>query len=323
MASYDMKLELLFNAFCTPYNFYLLGAGASAGIIPRTQEVRNIIIPRYDEFGSYPVEPSSPDAVKDRIIGDSKNYADPLKAAKLRVLPSSAVHAMTTQVLALPELDISPPQYSVFSLAYRPSTICSMNVDGLAKRYCPSHIVLEPHGQVPSEIVQSPFWDQLIDDLLEFGFPTPKIPDLLLPQPEPKDITNRPDYNAAIKLFPKARCLTVIGYTFGQFRSSIDDFETFEFFMELLRRYPKSVLVIDPHPGPVVAVIQNAVRQRTVYSIPVYWDHLSLAIVKVASNHQCWDPLRLTSLKSEILYRYKLLNDLPHAKKKILNFPHR
>lgn len=295
-----IKLELLFKAFSVP-SFCVLGAGVSARIIPRTQLLYDHIITIWKDFGFYPVEPSPSDAVKERIIGD-RNSKDPL----WDVLPPSGVHAIALQKLALKGPKTVPSEYSVFALASKPSIIFSMNIDGLAKRYCSGHIILEPHGQVPREIVSNPFWnDDVIDGCLEFGTPVPKIPGKpLLPQSELKDITNRSEYIQAIKLFPEAHYLVIIGYSFGKFRNSIDDSETFEYFRELLRRYPKPVIVIDPYPHPIAAMIQEAIRQKEVYQIPAYWNHLSHAIVEIALSHGCCKASGLASLAPKILYRY-------------------
>ncbi len=57
-------LDLLFQAFCKQYNYYVLGAGASARIIPMTQT------------------PNKPDDIFNRIIGNPSVYDDPMTAKK-------------------------------------------------------------------------------------------------------------------------------------------------------------------------------------------------------------------------------------------------
>ncbi len=57
-------LDLLFQAFRKQYNFYVLGAVASARIIPMTQT------------------PNKPDDIFHRIIGNPSDYDDPMTAKK-------------------------------------------------------------------------------------------------------------------------------------------------------------------------------------------------------------------------------------------------
>ena len=59
----------------------------------------------------------------------------------------------------------------------------------------------------------------------------------------------------------------------------MDDSETFQFFCELLKRYKRNVIVVNPHPEYIASAIQNETKLRTVYTLPVYWDHLSRAII--------------------------------------------
>jgi hypothetical protein len=303
------QLRLLFQALGMMHTFYLLGAGASVGIIPLTRVLKKKIVVRYRAFGMYPAETMNPDPVFERVIGDPREGTDPITIALLRHLFPSAVHAMVLQHLAPAPRSPLVDQYGVFLLAAKPSTFFNMNVDGLARQYCLGHYVLEPHGRIPPELVHSPRWDELIDILLEFGFRAPQIPDVLLPQPEPVTVTSRAAYSAARKLFSFGRYVVIIGYSFG--RSSqletIDDVETFEFFRELLRRSGKTLLVLGPDPAFVAHLCREVMRRNNVHEIPVYWNHLSAAISCVLRNSGQRDFSCLSGMTSEVLYQYDRL----------------
>jgi hypothetical protein len=210
----------------------LLGAGASAGVVPLTRELKKAIVTRYRSFGLYPAERVGPDPIFERVIGNPGNDTDAITAALLPYLFPSAVHAMVLQQLATPPTIPSVDQYSLLALSAKPSTFFNMNVDGLARRYCLGHYVLEPHGRIPPKLVRSSWWNQLIDALLELGFPSPKLTGVLLPQPEPQTMASRAAYSAGRRLFKLGRYLVVIGYSFGKSPSqdTFDDVETFEFF---------------------------------------------------------------------------------------------
>lgn len=304
-------LDLLFKAFSLPYSFYILGAGASAGVVPMTCELKKTIIKDYDNHGIYSLETSIPDSVFRRVIGNPNDYDDKKWVWRLERFVPSAVYAMVLERLVRSRLPINLSQYDIFNFAQKPSTIFNMNVDGLAKRYCSGHNVLEPHGRIPFDIVKSPLWKEFIDDLIVFGGDVFKIPGVLLLQPEQREITAHRAYKKAISIFPVARYIVLIGYSFGMFHNTIDDSETFEFFRELLRRCPKQVLVVGLHPevDDIVGNIQEAAKLKTIYSIPVYWNHLSQAIIEKAASHGCINALELSSLVSKILYRHDELCD--------------
>lgn len=232
-------LAILLDAFDCPFSFYVLGAGASAGIVPMTAQLRENIVNRFISFGSFPAESFQHDDVFLRVIGHAKDYPDFYTSWKLQHLYPSAVHAMVINELTPPDYIEEAHAYEIFMLIKRPSTIFNMNVDGMAEMYCVGHYLLEPHGRVPVELVRSPFWDFYIDALLDYGFNVKEIPGLILPTPEPYHVTSTPAYSKAALLIKQARFVLFIGYSFGYFdkTQSFDDFETFEFFRELLRHY--------------------------------------------------------------------------------------
>jgi len=303
------QLRLLFRALGMIYTFYLLGAGASVGIIPLTRELKKRIVARYRGFGMYPTELMEPDPVFERVIGDPKEDTDPITADLLRHLFSSAVHAIVLQQLAPARRPQVVNQYGLFLLAAKPSTFFNMNVDGLATMYCSGHYVLEPHGRVLSALVHSSRWNELIDILLEFGFMPPKIPGVLLPQPEPATITSRAAYSAARRLFSFGQYVVIIGYSFGKSQQldTFDDVETFEFFRELLKRCNKTVLVLSPDPAFVAFLCREAMQRNSVHELELYWDHLSAAVSSVLRDCGHSDFLRLPEMTSEVLYRYDQL----------------
>jgi hypothetical protein len=308
------NIELLLKAFKTPYSFYVLGAGVSAGIVPMTHELKDSIITPYLKLYGYPVRTSKPDDTWDRVIDDYNFNSDPWSNEIIKTIPNSLVQLKSLQLLAGTRLAEIPPQYEVFNFVQKQSVIFNMNIDGLAKRYCPDHIVLNAHGEIPPYIVHSAYWNQQIDNAKEFGddvFEGKRvvIHEVLLPQPEPPNITDKKDYHEARRWFPLAQWIIFIGYSFGTFHDAIDDHRTLQFFKDLLSEYPKPVIVIDPYPDRIVSLIQEAIKQREVFSIPAYWDCLSQALIGTALSHRHSTILRFSSLTHEICHRYDALCD--------------
>lgn len=307
-------LALLLEAFGCSFSFYVLGAGASAGIVPMTAQLRKNIINRFLSFGSFPADSFQHDDVFLRVIGHSKDFKNNYTSALLQHLYPSAVHAMVIKELTPPKSIKEAHAYEIFLFIKKPSTIFNMNVDGLAEVYCIGHYLLEPHGRVPVELVQSPFWDIYIDALLDFGFDIKEIPGLILPRHEPYYVTSQPAYSKATSLIKQARFVLFIGYSFGYFdrAQAFDDFETFEFFRDLLRHYKnhkKDILIISPNPEMIGRAIEESICSQNVCIMPFYWNHLCKAIKETVFEYKLRQLDKLKPLIGKILYRHDQLKD--------------
>jgi hypothetical protein len=305
-----MRIELLFEALKMRYSFYVLGAGASAGIIPLTNEIGDKIICDFINRGSYSIDFRAYDKTYKRIIGEDRKYDDLLIEEIVGKMPLAFLQTATVTYLTPLALRETPSQYTIFSFARSPSTFFSMNVDGLARRFCIGHIVLEPHGRIPISLVRREDWQLIMDGIVDYNIDFPKFHGVLLPQPEPRNITSRVAYDRAIKLFPLAHYLVIIGYSFGKFKNSIDDYETFEFFRDLLKYHPKPVIIIDPQPEKIVGLVQESINRKDVYSIPAYWNALTRAVFETACRFKCRNVANLLYLKREILYSYEQYCDI-------------
>jgi hypothetical protein len=307
------KLSLLFDAFESPYSFYVLGAGASAGIVPMTTELRRNILKRFFDFGLFRAEIRVPDDLFHRVIGDPNDYKDQFTSELLRYLHPSAVHVMVIKELTPPRIIRNVHAYEIFQFIKKPSTIFSINVDGLSARYCRGHYLFEPHGRVPDKLTNSPYWNEYENYYLEFDSEPPKIPGLHLPIPETINITSKVSYQRARDdHFRYANDIIFIGYSFGLFKESLDDIETFEFFRELLRYYSKRVIVLSPDPEFIGNAIEESAKLSKVNLLKLYWNHLCQAIMEKIYFRKCNQFQKLKSLMSEILYRHDQLRELNH-----------
>ena len=308
-----MCLDLLMKAFSSPFSFYVLGAGASAGLVPRTCEMKDTVINRYLEYGSYPVTPANPDDVSRRIIGDPRSLEPRYKPVPLSHIYPSLVQAIVLKEL-VPKWTTHAHQYQIFSLVSKPSIVFNMNVDGLAERHCYGHIVLTPHGTVPAHIIVGEPWNMTIDSICEYGFDVPALPgEAFLPKPETTDITRRSAYQEAPAYFQFAPYLILVGYSFGRYNDSIDDSQTFSLLTDLLKTYPKPVLVIDPNPGRTAAMIQDSIRQREVYTLSMRWDYLTRAILEVSCKLGCANLTNMRAVLPSIQYAYDHLLGQPSS----------
>lgn len=321
----DNGINLLLQAFDTADTFYILGSGASAGILPVNFELGDKIGETILDIGSFPVTGEVPPALIKRLLllserWESKPYkylretdgdelftpdvwTDIQKACIGSSPPAlywALLHNLNPKPTNLPRY-----QYEVFRLAKKSSTFFNMNIDGLASKYCQGHLVLEPHGRNPliifphlSTHIKEFMEHDVYDDTIFNGY-------ALLPQPEPIHITNGIAYDKARIPFFKAQNIVLIGYAFG----GGDDSETFEFLREMLKKNNKPVIVVDRDPAWIVSSIQEATNLKTVYPLKLKWNFLSQSICETFKNLRVKNARELILYSQKILYKYHELNE--------------
>lgn len=304
--------EPLLGALETRYSFFLLGAGASAGMVPFTKDFSDSIKKGFLDYGVFSTNQINRDQTSTRVLGDIDPEPKTINDELMNRIYNNYTLAKVMKEMVPKRVEKCFSNYHIFNYSTaRPLILFNMNTDGIAKRICKGHFLIEAHGFIPYNLVHSKFYDQHLDDLLLYpDLRTFNIPGLLLPQSEPKDITNRKEYLLVEHWFSKVPCFVVIGYSFGKHKGSIDDLETFEFFRRLLRKYPKQVIIIDPYPEVIAATIQDATHLRQVITISALWNHLSSALIDTALRSHCSNILELKSLKKETIYRYDELCDI-------------
>jgi hypothetical protein len=153
------------------------------------------------------------------------------------------------------------------------------NNDTLLASYCaPPHLVLNPHGSIDRRFIEHPDFDLFFHAATEYGFELPNSSGIWLPRPEPSWITRRRQYNLARNyLTQRGEFFLLIGYSFGRQPSGvIDDTESFEFFREILKKFPRRIVVVDPSPEHVAGFFEDALHQR-IFGCKLYWNHLAAA----------------------------------------------
>lgn len=142
-------LRALLCAMSQPWTFYVLGAGASYGLLPVTQKMKRFIEDEYHNIGVYLTSPAPHTPLFKRVIGHIQESETNIRTLLLRHMPLSTLDFLTQRALWTPIQKVAPPQYRVFEMFGSPSTLFNFNLDGLAYVYCRNcHIVLEPHGRI-------------------------------------------------------------------------------------------------------------------------------------------------------------------------------
>lgn len=259
--------------------FYVIGSGASFGLVPMTPQLRSLVATAYDQIGIYPAVPTARSALFDRIIG--------CRTVKTSLLPNIAPGTLDILVqsglLWKAANGLVPPQYAVFDVVGRPSTIFSFNLDGLASAYCSGrHKVLEPHGTIDRTWLDAPDYRDLLFDTAAYGLRLPHITPKLLPGPEPTRITQGLAYQQAPELFVQAPALVLVGYSFGRWQGTFDDTESFEHFVDLLRWRPRPTLILSPSPDELADLLRQRLSRGDVYALAVRWEVFSSVVLGIA-----------------------------------------
>lgn len=275
-------------AVAQPRTFYVLGAGASYGLIPVTTGLRNIIEKEYHSIGIYPAVKEHPSPLFERMIGTIPSHEQDIRRQLLTHMPHGALDLLTQRALWRPKTDLIPPQYGFFELTPSPATIFNFNLDGLASLHCAHrHIVLEPHGRIDDLWFERADFKALLEGTIAYGLSLPHLSAKVLPSPEADGITLRPPYVKAQALLPYARAIIILGYSFGQRSNEFDDSNSLEFFVTLFKRNPRPILVISPTPLELVERLRDRLQTSNVHDVPMRWEVFSgLLMDNLVSDQQ-------------------------------------
>jgi hypothetical protein len=73
--------------------------------------------------------------------------------------------------------------------------------------------------------------------------------------------------------------VAVIGFTFGR-----DDARSFSHFCNLLKRYDRPMVVVDPFPEETAGRLAEEIKTKRVYGLPIYWNIFATALLSLAGG---------------------------------------
>lgn len=299
MPTRSSALRTILDALEQPRTCFVLGAGASAPIVPMAAQLGARVRKRLLSIGIFPTETIPRDIVSDRILSPFQvRYApfdvDTSLQEELiaRHVSPAAVHAAAAAELRPEPPQVAPSQYAVFGLSRHRLSMINFNVDGLADRFCGNHRVVNIHGSsLAPKRRREIGWEGLIDGFQEFPeIPPLRIPGLLLPQPEPAHIRTTTEYGAARVCLRSANRLVLVGYAFG----SMDDRQAYDLITNAIRLRRLRTVVLTPAAEDLAARLQVESSTDDVLPFSGYWDKLSLSIMssigrprRKSCNHAC------------------------------------
>lgn len=290
--------EFLFNLFRAKPGIFVLGAGASSGLVPLGKEILKPAPVDFLRRGSFSVNPERQSLLTERSVNSFLGI-DPVNLSRLlyperilrdpedlytasmhprpllQRLPDSVVQFRVRHEIAKSAFcRTKSSNYDIF-VHFAPSTILNFNLDGLAEAWCAQkHEVLAIHGTI-SEGFGSPTAAQLIP--LSYELPLHFDPDgtvLCVPESEDK-LLNQRLARGLNRAFQHLSFVAIIGYTFGWNGRDLDDIVSFRYFCEKVRSFNGPIFVLDPYPEMLAYLLSDNLKSNKVIPVPTYWNALS------------------------------------------------
>lgn len=151
-------------------------------------------------------------------------------------------------------------------------------------RWCrPRHVVLDPHGTIPSGFGEV-FWRKLLISIQENYLDLPRLSQVysLLLEKEDDNDPRLVSFleRCSLKALQAHHVVPIIGYSFARSGEGHDDWLSLEVFSEVLKHHSKPVYIIDPLPTYLSEMLSERIKSKRVYPFTIFWDALARAIVK-------------------------------------------
>jgi hypothetical protein len=275
-------LRGLLWAMSQPRTFYVLGGGVSYGLVPLTHQMGRFIESEYHNIGVYPAtaSPAPRSPLFERVVGHISQDEPNISTILLGRIPPETLDFLTQRALCSPIQKDVPSQYAVFAVLGSPSTLFNFNLDGLACKYCRyRHIVVEPHGSIDRVWIEHVNYRELLEATASYEVTIPYLIPKLLPSPEPIGITGGSSYAIARNLLPLAPAVVIVGYSFGSRQDTLDDAQSFEYIVDLLKAQPRTTFVVSTTPDALVETLRDRLSSYNVFGLSLRWELFSGTIL--------------------------------------------
>jgi len=305
-----LGMYILLHALDAPANAFLIGAGVSSERVAIGRELKKAIATEWLNVGAYDAEVPPHGPLFSNLGLDRLFEPHELAHGLIRRIYDSSIRSLLYVSFSKAQHSSLPSAYRIFLRLPSPLDIYNMNVDGLASRIAYRGIsVANLHGTVAADIN----WvsrenAELAKELIELGIDLPGDSRIWYPEREPTWITKMASYQRAKQRLKRARCLFVLGYSFGRHDSTLDDAETFGFFCEMVRTYGTPIVVLNLDPTPLVDLLNAAIGTGSIVGIALDWNRFARALLSLP-RAQRWPLLPLAQLQDELLVRYRELLD--------------
>lgn len=269
---------LLGNVFPTNQCLYILGSGASARHSKMESSLVQSIVEDYWSGGIFGIEDQLEDSLARKLLWrHMESHEDTFFQDLSRKIPDSFIKARINEEYSQLKYTNDNPEYKIFLLAKKLSTIIDTNYEGFSTFYLKNyHRVIPLHGVANVKLAQ--FTKQIREDILLWDVDLSKYSNIKLYPGERQNNHFIGAYkNYLDDIFSRMEWLIIIGYTFASIGSDLNDSPLYEFIKERVEHYKKiKIMIINPIPEPVAALFDKELYRTTI--LPAYWDRLTKAI---------------------------------------------
>jgi hypothetical protein len=306
MAVHAQSYETILQYFRSNSGLYILGAGASAGMVPFGASFLSTPAVSYVLGASFPADiPQQSELTRRSNAALLRMNAEDRHALLfggreirvgttdypyeelLRRQPDSYTRLQLKHLLATPRYRRQESDSYLALRLFRRAVILNYNLDGLASDMCGAfHKVIAAHGTVEHGY-GSPRMAEYLMAVREFNLPVPPDDHLLcLAEPDINtDAYFRLRRRLSEAMGARPEFVAVIGYSFGRNGNLYDDHVSWNFFCRMFYKFAGRIYVIDPKPDELRERISEAAKSCDVFGVRAYWNVLVHAFMRRASDN--------------------------------------
>lgn len=271
--------KLLYEAFPTNSSLYILGSGASARHSKMESALVDTIVEEYYKGGIYDVFDQTDNSLATNLLWRYMAIHEDVFLKELsRKIPDGFIKTRINEEYAqLTPLDDNP-EYQVFMLAKKGSTIIDMNYEGFsAQNFKNYHHIIPMHGIANPDLAK--FTKEIRHDILTWNLDMSEHSNIKRYPGEKQSNKIIAPYKSFLskKVFPKLLWLVIIGYSFANTSSGLNDDVLYELIKEYVEYYKKiQIIIVNPNPEPIASLFEKELNRMII--LPANWDTLTRAI---------------------------------------------
>ena len=296
----ELELHRLLQAMTSIRPLFVLGAGASAPLVPTIAMLRARVMERLRKALPIARPVLARNSLHETVLppGVTDPAIDPtfIQLLATNGLTRYSLETLVHTELTPPQLDEAPPNYAIFNLVPPGAGILNYNTDGLATRFCGKrHHVLAVHGTVDPSFTEALALHEItqLREFLEltqaFGsneeFNVRPRTAFLYPEPEPDGFLGDPQHSPLGGILTSPDAVVIVGYTFGKTEHGFSDAASYAHFVEVTRGLQRPLVVVDPSGHDLAGSFGDATENANVTLVPAYWNHLSASILDVVGRY--------------------------------------
>jgi hypothetical protein len=284
-AQHDIELlekgieSLLYHSFTTNNSLYLLGSGASARLSKMEYQVVQTIVTDYYAIGIFDIEEKANTSLAMNLLWrHMANHEDDFLRELTRKIPDNFIKARINEEYAQLSPHADNPEYQVFLLARKWSTIIDMNYEGFSAQYLSRyHHIINMHG-IANQLLAK-FTPKIREDIVLWGVDLSDHSNIKRYPGEKQTLETIKPFIPFLsnQIFPKLEWLVIIGYSFANTGDGLNDELLYELLNEYISHYKKiQIIIIDPKPEAIAMLFEKSMDRVKI--IPAYWNALTRSI---------------------------------------------